>query len=495
MPQVSAAARGPRASASALLALAGASLALLHFLLAQHLRVAIRDPELAVLVVALAYFGGVSLGYGLSDRLAPHHLVRLLPLVLVGQLALFLVAQPLAAGIFVAASRAGAGGAAAGWLAAGALGALVSVAGTALHAVFLPRVVALEGCSLRRCYALEVAGSLGGLALLGVLGALSHRLVLAAYLLGFLAIAFLVGARGVRLGLLAALAVGYAAAADRLDRGLAARFYRGWYPDHRIVAVEHTRYSPYHKIEVARQADGGRMLLLDGRRQFVAADHDGYSALVAEYPARLLGAPDVCVLGCGSMSTVGRIGERARSILVVDLDEEVFRTSRAFFAPFNRLGALRNWSFHADDAKHFLGSDGRRFDLIVDDIPPAWSRQVALTYTEQFFRLVRARLTPGGVFSMPSLVGLDAPSPYGRRLIATLARVFERYFVVEYRGAAYFYGGGPGMPPPDEGALRAALGEPDGDAVRVLLQPEVERAVAGEPIITVDNLADLIDAR
>lgn len=488
--------RDPKASSSsALLVLAGVSLVLLHFLLAQHLRVAIRDPELAVLVVAFAYFCGVSLGYGVSDKLAPRHVLRLLPLVLLGQLTLFLASQHLAARIFVAVSRVDEGGAAARWMAAGTLGVLVTVAGTALHAIFLPRIITLEGCSLRRCYALEVGGSLAGLALLGLCGHLSHRLVLAAYLLSFLVIALLVGTRGVRFGLLLALAVGYTAAADRLDRELAGRFYRQWYPGQQVVAVEHTRYSPYHKIEVARQADGSRMLLLDGRRQFVAADHEGYSYLVAEFPARLLGAPSVCVLGCGSMSTVGRIGESAKSILIVDLDEDVFRTSRGFFAPFNRLDELRNWSFEADDAKHFLGSDERRFDLIVDDIPPARSRQVALTYTEQFFRLVRARLTVRGIFSMPSLVGLAGPSPYGRRLVATMARVFERYFVVEYQGAAYFYGGGPGMPYPDERELRRTLQHPHSDAMRILLQPEVQRAVAGEPTITVDNLADLIHAR
>ena len=58
--------------------------------------------------------------------------------------------------------------------------------------------------------------------------------------------------------------------------------------------------------------------------------------------------------------------------------------------------------FH--DAKRFLGSTDQTYDLIVDDIPPAKSRQIALTYTREFFTLVKERLNPGGIFSMPTLV-------------------------------------------------------------------------------------------
>src|SRR5262249_39684747 len=159
----------------------------------------------------------------------------------------------------------------------------------------------------------------------------------------------------------------------------------------------------YHRIDVIESDEGGRMLLLDGQVHFAPPQHHDYSYFAAEYPARLLGRPAVAVLGCGSLSTVGRIGDGATLVRIVDIDEGRFAASRAFFGDFTRLDALGGWTFEADDAKHFLATTGEVFDLVVDDIPPARTRQVALTYTIEFFRLVRARLGPRGIFSLPTL--------------------------------------------------------------------------------------------
>src|SRR5690349_19991145 len=99
-----------------------------------------------------------------------------------------------------------------------------------------------------------------------------------------------------------------------------------------------------------------RILLLDGQLAFTPAHDQDYSYFVAEYPAQLLAkaaTPKVAVAGCGSMSTVGRIGDVASSIAIIDLDEYVFEASRRFFAPQNRLGELHNWTFTSDDVKHY----------------------------------------------------------------------------------------------------------------------------------------------
>jgi spermidine synthase len=370
---------------------------------------------------------------------------------------------------------------------------LTALGSTSLYSVFLPNLVGESEQNMRRYYAAEVVGSLAGILLLPVLARVDMVLVEAAYLVSLLSIARIVGVRGAVFGAMAALSVAFLVAAAPADRAVSAAIYRDEIGDGAPVRILFTRYSPYHKIEVAESAQGERMLLLDGQIHFEPSDHEGYSYFVAEYPAHLLGRPTVSIAGCGSMSTVGRIGNEARSIEIVDLDPDVFDTSRAWFARYNRLGELQNWSFQADDAKHFFATTDHSFDLVVDDIPPAKTRQVALTYTREFFALVRARLTARGIFSLPSLVSVHAVRrDYGRRILATLAGVFDRVFVLTVHGSSYCFATGSELPL-DEPRLRAAIDHPYRDAVRIVLPDEVRRMTEGTAPITIDNMADLIE--
>jgi spermidine synthase len=234
------------------------------------------------------------------------------------------------------------------------------------------------------------------------------------------------------------------------------------------------------------------MLLLNGQRQFAEGSHHTYSYYLAEYPARLLGTPATLILGCGSMSTLVRIGSFVPRVKIVDLDERVCAVSQKYFQEFNRSRELKNWDLQADDAKHFLGNGQERFGLILHDIPPARTRQTALTYTREFFQLVKDRVEPGGLFSIASLNALNPKQSYGKKMLATLASVFDRYFVILYRGSAYFYGGDSHFAPPDQAALFNAIDHSGKQAARVLTQADVEAIVKGVGVITVSNVGELI---
>jgi spermidine synthase len=480
----------PSGGAERSLFLSGINLMLINFIMVQHSIVAFRRAEIAVIAFSLAYFLGVSAGYLVSDRLPAGRIRQSLPVFLLVQMGLIAGLQPLHAVLQRFCRSIGLSGLGDDLGAGLLIFALLAAFVTSIYAVFLPRTIASCGGDLRRPYSVEVAGSIAGLAAMPLLAALGHTVVLGAYLTTFLALMLSVGTPRRMAALLAIVGAGFLAAFPALDRAGAALAYRhayGW----RVESMPLTQYTPYHKIEIAR-VDGQNRLLLNGLRQFGGDPRRTYSHFVAEFPARLLGSPRVALLGCGSMATVGRIGNFVPSIRIVDLDSAVFAASREHFRADNQLDRLRNWTFTADDAKHWLANTDETFDLILHDIPPARSRQVALTYTDDFFRLVKARLSPKGIFSISSLSSNRGEAQYGRRLLATLTSVFDSCFALERNGSIYFYGGGKGLVAVDAGTLLRHLDPELGRDARVLTGPEIRARAAGANIITFSNVGDLI---
>jgi predicted membrane-bound spermidine synthase len=66
------------------------------------------------------------------------------------------------------------------------------------------------------------------------------------------------------------------------------------------------------------------------------------------------------------------------------------RVHRAFTDPRSKI--------YIDDAKTFFSSYRNRYDIIVSEPSNPWVSGVAGLFSEEFYRLVRGRLSPGGVF-------------------------------------------------------------------------------------------------
>lgn len=468
-----------------LLFLVGLGLMLLNYVLIRQMVASFADLETSALLMTLAYFTGVSLGYLRPERVTPHVVRTVLPILLVFQLVLAALG-PLLTHLLV--ERVGRAPTYAVVFVATALGS------TSLFSVFLPNAVGpeAEGSRMGRHYSAEVAGSIVGILLLFVLARAGMVAVQAAYLATFLGIAVLADVRPRALVAMATIATAFLLASGPIERWVLGTIYKASLAGGRPVQVLWSRHSPYQRVDVVAVEGAGRVLLLDGQVHFDASMHDTYSYFVAEYPARLLGRPAVCVLGCGSMSTVGRMGEGVASIRIVDLDEEVFAASRAFFGDFNRLGTLSNWTFQGDDAKHFLATTAETFDLVVDDVPPAHTRQIALLYTREFLALVRARLSPRGMLSLPTLIPVTSQHrAYGRRILATLIASFEQVYVLTVGGSSYCLATGRSLAL-DEGTLRRAIDHPARDETRILLPDEARRLVEGVRPITINDMADLV---
>ncbi len=477
------------------LLLTGANLALLSFIMLRHVTIAFRQPDIALGVFCVAFFAGISLGYSISDRISLVTIRRAIPVILVVQLAMILLIPSfyhvLSRDVGAWASQHELSEAAGKWVATAAVFLLVTVAVSAPFSVFLPLIIQSHETNLRRYVSITLSGAIVGLLLVAVLGLFAHAWLLSGYFVTFIAVSQALGAsRRVTLGLLTLIAVFLINFGD-WDRASAAWLYQRRF-GLEIQGVAHTRYTPYHKIEVLELDNGERTITLDGQLQLAEDPDSSHHYFVAEYPALRLDRPKVCALGGAAISSVERIGDHASSIQIVDLDASVLETGRSVLARPREESSPAIGSFVVDDPKHFFATTDDRFDLILHCLPPARSRLLALMYTAEFFTSAKARLTPDGIFSMacPSL--FDSRSSYGKRLLATLIHVFEHHVVLSHGDFVYFYGGLERLNPGEEESLRSAFANSGDVEIRVLQQSEIDKLVKDTAVITMDKVGDLI---
>jgi spermidine synthase len=200
---------------------------------------------------------------------------------------------------------------------------------------------------------------------------------------------------------------GGALAADRITTWSEDRLYA----DEIILA----RTSPYQRIVLTRGGDDLR-LFLNGHLQFSSRDEYRYhEALVHPALATHPRPRRVLVLGGGDGLAVREILRypAVERVTLVDLDSEMTRlfTANPLLATVN-AGALRDPRVRVVNADAFvwLADVGETFDVVIADFPDPHNFSLGKLYSRTFYRVLRARLAPGG------LAALQATSPmFARR--------------------------------------------------------------------------------
>ena len=200
---------------------------------------------------------------------------------------------------------------------------------------------------------------------------------------------------------------GGAVAADRITTWAEDRLYA----DEIILA----RTSPYQRIVLTRGGDDLR-LFLNGHLQFSSRDEYRYhEALVHPALAAHRHPRRVLVLGGGDGLAVREILRypAVERVTLVDLDPEMTRlfTDNPLLASVN-AGALRDPRVRVVNADAFvwLADTGETFDVVIADFPDPHNFSLGKLYSRTFYRVLRARLAPGG------LTALQATSPmFARR--------------------------------------------------------------------------------
>jgi len=267
--------------------------------------------------------------------------------------------------------------------------------------------VATAGAVAGRFYALSTAGSLLGtflpaLVLIPAIGTQRTFLVTAALIA--VSACFLLGARYLVVAAVLAALVAVPPGAVKAEAGL---------------LHEETSYHQY--IQVVERPDGRRLLYLNEGvavhsvwRPDSVLTGGVWDTFLALPP--LLGRPleRVAILGNAAGTTARALGVYYPDADVdgVELDPAVSRVGRRYFG----MEDNPRLTVHDADARPFLRSSDRRYDLIVVD---AYHQPYVPFYlaTREFFRLVRERLTPGGIVALNV-----AAVPDDKRLVRAIGR-------------------------------------------------------------------------
>jgi spermidine synthase len=161
--------------------------------------------------------------------------------------------------------------------------------------------------------------------------------------------------------------------------------------------------SPYQRVEVYDTHQFGRLFRLDGRLMTSEGEEFFYHECMT-HPA-LLTHPNpqsVLVIGGGDGGSSEEIFKHpgVRRVVMAELDPVVIDISRKWLGRIHK-GALDDPRLHLKlgDGFEFVKNCTEKFDLIVLDLTDPDTPAFHL-YSEEFFRMCRRLLNPGGLMTM-----------------------------------------------------------------------------------------------
>jgi spermidine synthase len=200
---------------------------------------------------------------------------------------------------------------------------------------------------------------------------------------------------------------------------------------HRLRRTLVRTRTKFQNAVIADTASFGRCLILDGEMQSAAADEFIYhEALV--HPA-LMSHPNpksVLILGGGEGATVREILKHRtiEKIVMVDIDGAVIDFCRKHLPTWHQgCFSSKKLELVVDDAKKYVETTPRRFDVIISDLPtPTDGGPAYQLYTLEFYRTMLKRLQPGGLFVMQAGSGSLLQIEVHSVIHSTLRRLFRR---------------------------------------------------------------------
>lgn len=231
---------------------------------------------------------------------------------------------------------------------------------------------------------------------------------------------------------------------------------------HSIEEVLYSGRTQFQSIEIIRTGSFGKCLVLDSKIQSSEIDEFIYHEALVQ-PAMLTHPrpQKVFIAGGGEGATLREVlfHKTVKRAVMIDIDPEVVAICQKYLPEYPQ-GAFedKRTELRHIDARDYLAKSKETFDIIIIDLPePIEEGPAYLLYTQEFYRLVRERLTANGLMSVQAgsaclteLLSLSA-------VYNTLKSVFP--IVLPYQVDVPSFGGPWGFclasvsltpPPPDE---------------------------------------------
>lgn len=136
------------------------------------------------------------------------------------------------------------------------------------------------------------------------------------------------------------------------------------------------------------------------------------------------GAKQIAVIGWGSGVTIGAATRLTKgTITAIELEPAVINTSKFFHHVNGAPENDPNVKVEVNDGRNFLLATDQKFDVIISEPSNPWQAGVCNLFTEEYFKLCKDRLNPGGVFGLWCQIA-EVPPTNIRGILAALHKVF-----------------------------------------------------------------------
>jgi spermidine synthase len=174
---------------------------------------------------------------------------------------------------------------------------------------------------------------------------------------------------------------------------------------HRLDEVLYQGRTKYQSAQIVRSRKLGVCLILDNKIQSSERDEFIYhEALVQPVMVAHPKPETVFIAGGGEGATLREVlrHKTVKKAEMVDIDDEVTLLSKQYL-PEHSGGAFednRAAVYHVD-ARDYLKNSKIKYDVIIIDLPdPIEEGPAAMLFTQEFYHIVRDKLTDGGLISV-----------------------------------------------------------------------------------------------
>ncbi len=215
----------------------------------------------------------------------------------------------------------------------------------------------------------------------------------------------------------------------RMTNGAHVYFAHGPPPD----AIELVREDVHGGVTTVARRGALRTLYTNGKFQGDDGPEMQAQRAFAHYPALFLEREQrALVIGLGTGVTLGAVAAYPfERIDVAEISPSIVEAARLYYAGPS-LGALDDprTRLLLDDGRSVLLVGDEPYDLVTIELTSVWFAGASALYSEEFYRLVKRRLAPGGVLQQWVQLHHLRPRELGV-VVRTLRRAFEHVALFE----------------------------------------------------------------